>query len=115
MFPNLTALSSTEFVRDFVLALPREGERHRCGLRAAAFFIDTLRTLLQSFASKLYLTVQSDHEKGQAHPRNRFPVFDVDLVDQEKSRRAATAPGVDCDVGNLILEGPRNGRLSKRA
>ena len=27
-----------------------------------------------------------------------------DLVDQEKSRRAATVPGVDCDVGNFILE-----------
>jgi hypothetical protein len=34
-------------------------------------------------------------------------VFDVDLVDLAQVRAKSLSPGVDCDVGNLVLEAPK--------
>ena len=94
------------FIRDFIV----RGERANdvdVGYRDGPVGRDRLKTAVLAQVGKLGLSYNV-RDKGMAYAikvsGSGMEAFDIDLVDLTKVQQVASSPGVDSDVGNLVLE-----------
>eukprot|EP01032_Pedospumella_encystans_P008903 gene8903-10521_t len=102
------------FVRDFVVRNERANDID-VAFEPTRVTLSAVKAVVASAAGEIRLKIVGEKQKGQAYTVTLAlsgESFDVDLVDQAISRRAAAAPGVDCDVGNLVVEAPKDGQLA---
>lgn len=74
--------------------------------------LHTLKSALINAAKQINLILTKEYSKGNAgtyaiqfrSATESWKCFDIDLVDQEKVSDVFQKPGVDCDVGNFMLE-----------
>jgi HrpA-like RNA helicase/O-acetyl-ADP-ribose deacetylase (regulator of RNase III) len=102
------------FVRDFVVRNEAANDVD-VAFEPTKVALADVKAMVIAAAAEIRLKVAGEKQKGQAYTITLAvgaETFDVDLVDQVASRRASVAPGVDCDVGNLMVQAPRDGQLA---
>ena len=98
------------FIRDFIVNSDPANDID-CGFDKSKTSLEKLKSVVIAAARSVNLNVLSEGIKGMAYTV-KFGVatdqqvwnFEVDLVDMQTVRDNGASPGVDCDVGNLLLE-----------
>lgn len=98
------------FVRDLVIRNETANDID-CGYEPSKTNVGTILKYFQSKSVMGLTCVDRPNPKGMAHALNfsytanghQHFNFDVDLTDLDTWRRQKSRPGVDCDVGNLML------------
>ena len=95
------------FIRDYIVRNERANDVD-VGYRTGQEGLENLHRILTEEIKRLGFKWTRKDGKGMANAivvsHDDFESFDVDLVDLHAVKKIAPSPGVDCDVGNLILE-----------
>jgi HrpA-like RNA helicase len=99
------------FIRDFVVRGERPNDLD-CGFYPSTIARSDLVTMMTNEINAVGLHISKAGDKGMAYAltvrsNSGGYDFDVDLVDLSATS-SLIAPGVDCDVGNLMLQAPQS-------